>query len=368
MFPDLNFHFCHYLYLYFCIFISLVHHLSAVSSKLSTFDHLIFASGHSDKTMYNKLETPKRENGSQSALIEVFVHVESIRDIASDAILDFYLVQKWNDSRLGQYDEEIKITGRILPNNIWYPDTYFLLIRSLLYSAEEQYFIIQKNGWIEYNRKVRLVTPCSPNVILFPFDVVRCKLLLTSFGYIDSEVQYTWDSQMGVFIDPVNNDVDHLGFYVLYTQHNHFTMTYGPSNYSALEALVYLERKYTAYLLQVYTPAALIVILSWSIFWVNINATPARASLGVTTVLTILTLATKSTSQNEKHVSGKLTAMDIYIWACFVFVILAMLEFALSDYTTYRKKEKEVQRKVLIQALISKEKDARKNQDGKFPL
>lgn len=64
--------------------------------------------------------------------------------------------------------------------------------------------------------------------------------------------------------------------------------------------------------------------------------------MGVTTVLTILTLATKSTSQNEKHVDGKLTAMDIYIWACFVFVIFAMLEFALTDYTTYRRKEREM--------------------------
>ena len=182
------------------------------ASTFSSFDHLIFTKNNKSENVYNKLETPKRDNGSKSALIEVYVHIESIRDIASDAILDFYLVQKWNDSRLGQYDQEIKITGRILPNNVWYPDTYFMLVRSLIYSAEEQYFIIQRSGWIEYNRKVRLITPCSPNVLLFPFDVVRCSLVMSSFGYIDSEVQYQWDQiNGGVFVDPVNNDVDHLG-------------------------------------------------------------------------------------------------------------------------------------------------------------
>ncbi len=308
-----------------------------------SFDQVIFTS-NDDQNGYDKLETPRRNNGSDSALIVVFIHVESLRDIASDSVMDFYLVQNWNDSRLGQYNQEIKITGRILPTNVWYPDTYFLLVRSLIYSAEEQYFIVKKHGWIEYNRKVRLVTPCSPNVILFPFDVVECSLVMSSFGYTEKEVQYQWNPEGGVYVDPNNNDVDHLGFYVLYTNYTSYNIKYGPSNYSALEATVYLERKYEAYLLQVYAPAALIVVLSWSIFWVNIHATPARASLGVTTVLTILTLATKSTSQNEKHVSGKLTALDIYIWACFVFVIFAMLEFALSDYTTYKKKEKEVKK------------------------
>ena len=87
---------------------------------------------------------------------------------------------------------------------------------------------------------------------------------------------------------------------------------------------------------QVYLPAGLIVMLSWTIFWINVAATPARASLGVTTVLTMLTLATQSTAQNEKHVNRKLTAIDFYLWACFLFVIFAMLEFALSDYGTFR--------------------------------
>ena len=44
----------------------------------------------------------------------------------------------------------------------------------------------------------------------------------------------------------------------------------------------------------------------------------------------------QSTAQNEKHVNRKLTAIDFYLWACFLFVIFAMLEFALSDYGTFR--------------------------------
>ena len=46
--------------------------------------------------------------------------------------------------------------------------------------------------------------------------------------------------------------------------------------------------------------------------------------------------ATQSTAHNEKHVNNKVTAIDIYLWVCFVFVIFAMIEFALSDFTTHR--------------------------------
>jgi hypothetical protein len=50
-----------------------------------------------------------------------------------------------------------------------------------------------------------------------------------------------------------------------------------------------LERQFGFYLLQTYVPTILIVILSWVSFWINMEAVPARISLGVTTVLTMAT-------------------------------------------------------------------------------
>ena len=99
-----------------------------------------------------------------------------MRDISSDASMDFYLVQFWNDTRIHPVKEQLKVTGRVLPNDVWYPDTYFLLVRELIYSDEEQYIVVRNQGEVEYNRKVKLSTPCSPDVMLFPFDVVTCTL------------------------------------------------------------------------------------------------------------------------------------------------------------------------------------------------
>ena len=117
--------------------------------------------------------------------------------------------------------------------------------------------------------------------------------VLTSFGYTREEINYLWlgsAANGGCYIDGKNNNVDHLGFFLMGTELKSGMIVYGGANYSSLETVIYLKRKYSAYLMQVYFPAALIVILSWTIFWINLHATPARASLGVTTVLTMLTL------------------------------------------------------------------------------
>ena len=295
-----------------------------------TFTHLQLSQNQSS---YNKFDYPNKGK-SGAVMIKVFLHIESLREITSETTLDFYLVQFWDDPRLTNRDTPVKVTGRVLPDTVWYPDTYFLLVRSLLYSPEEQYVVFKGNGSVEYNRKVRLKTPCSPDVMLFPFDVVTCSLVLSSFGYTKDEVSYQWTEE-GLHIDETNNNVDHIGFFLKGKKIEPHEMDYG-DKYSGLRLTMFLKRKYSAYVMQVYFPAALIVILSWTIFWINLNATPARASLGVTTVLTMLTLATQSTSQNAKHVNGKVTAIDVYLWICFVFVIFAMLEFALSDYTTHK--------------------------------
>ena len=47
------------------------------------------------------------------------------------------------------------------------------------------------------------------------------------------------------------------------------------------------------YLLQMYLPCMLIVALSWVGFWIDHRSTPARVSLGITTVLTVVTLGKK---------------------------------------------------------------------------
>ena len=77
------------------------------------------------------------------------------------------------------------------------------------------------------------------------------------------------------------------------------------------------------YLIQVYIPSSLIVIISWVSFWLNRGATPARVGLGVTTVLTMTTLMASTNAALPKISYVK--SIDVYLGACFFMVFASLL-------------------------------------------
>ena len=77
------------------------------------------------------------------------------------------------------------------------------------------------------------------------------------------------------------------------------------------------------YLIQIYIPSSLIVIISWVSFWLNRGATPARVGLGVTTVLTMTTLMASTNAALPKISYVK--SIDVYLGACFFMVFASLL-------------------------------------------
>lgn len=96
-----------------------------------------------------------------------------------------------------------------------------------------------------------------------------------------------------------------------------------PGNYSRLACDIQFVRSMGFYLIQIYIPSSLIVVISWVSFWINRNAAPARVSLGVTTVLTMTTLMSSTNAQLPKISYVK--SIDIYLGTCFVMVFASLL-------------------------------------------
>ena len=63
-------------------------------------------------------------------------------------------------------------------------------------------------------------------------------------------------------------------------------------NYSCAGVSFHFDRYWQAYMLTVYLPSYLLVIISWLSFFIDSKSAPARVSLGVTTVLTMTTMST----------------------------------------------------------------------------
>ena len=85
-------------------------------------------------------------------------------------------------------------------------------------------------------------------------------------------------------------------------------------------------RNIGAHVFRDYVPCLLTVVLSWVSFWIDYRSTPSRVALGVTTVLTMVTL---STGMNWRLPSVSIfRSIDLYFLVCNVYVFGVVVEFA----------------------------------------
>ncbi|CAF1659365.1 unnamed protein product, partial [Adineta ricciae] len=98
-------------------------------------------------------------------------------------------------------------------------------------------------------------------------------------------------------------------------------------SFTCLLVVLHLKRLFGYYLVQVYIPSMLIVILSFVSFWIDHKSVPARISVGLLTVLTVTTQSSGIRSQLPRV--SYIKAIDVWMSACLVFVFAGLLEYAL---------------------------------------
>ena len=78
--------------------------------------------------------------------------------------------------------------------------------------------------------------------------------------------------------------------------------------YSCVYAEFVFHRKFGYYLIQIYVPSVLVVLLSWVSFWLDASSVPARVSLGLLTILTMTSqMSGASASLPKVHMDHSLS-------------------------------------------------------------
>jgi len=78
----------------------------------------------------------------------------------------------------------------------------------------------------------------------------------------------------------------------------------------------------------------LIVILSWVSFWINVDASPARVSIGLLTVLTTTTMSSGARASLPRV--SYIKAIDVWMIVCLVFVFTSLIEYAVVNVLARR--------------------------------
>ena len=92
-----------------------------------------------------------------------------------------------------------------------------------------------------------------------------------------------------------------------------------------LRAILRLKRSFPYYLYHVYIPGSMLVMLSFTTFFIPPSAVPARVTLIVTNFLSTMFIFGSTASLIPKK--PYITAMEIYSLINIVFIILVMVEY-----------------------------------------
>ncbi|XP_059218511.1 glutamate-gated chloride channel isoform X23 [Stomoxys calcitrans] len=298
---------------------------------------------------YDARIRPSGLNGTDGpAIVRINLFVRSIMtisDIKMEYSVQLTFREQWTDERL-KFDD---IQGRLKyltlteANRVWMPDLFFSNEKEGHFHniiMPNVYIRIFPNGSVLYSIRISLTLACPMNLKLYPLDRQICSLRMASYGWTTNDLVFLWKE--GDPVQVVKNL--HLPRFTL----EKFLTDYCNSKtntgeYSCLKVDLLFKREFSYYLIQIYIPCCMLVIVSWVSFWLDQGAVPARVSLGVTT---LLTMATQTSGINASLPPVSYTkAIDVWTGVCLTFVFGALLEFALVNYASRSDMHKENMKK-----------------------
>jgi len=180
----------------------------------------------------------------------------------------------------------------------------------------------------------------------FPLDQHRCLFKLSSFGYDISQLKLS-----GKFShNPRDQRV--LQFSTEFTELAPDDKVYvgASKNYSIYGVELRLSRVLSPFILSVYLPSAMFVVMSWVSFFIPPDIVPARIVLLVTLCLVLINMFNSTTSKIP--VSNSVTALEIWLLACVILVFFSLLEYSIILWDGAKK----INEKTLNLKTVSREK------------
>jgi len=279
---------------------------------------------------------PKPANSSdESTVVKINLYLRSINKV-DDHEMEFgsrvIFRQEWVDERLKFDDMKGKIKFLTVTDSsvIWTPDVFFpneneghihdIIMPNVLLR-------IYPDGSVLYSTRISMTQSCPMDLRTYPFDQQTCSMLIESYAWQAEDVRFAWKET-----DPVHisKKVYIPQFTLESYETDDYSVTISTGSYSCLKVSFLFKREFSYYLIHIYIPCCMFVVVSWISFWLDESAVTARAFICVTTLLTMV-IHTSGMSEYLPPVPYT-KAIDIWTGVCLTFVFAALLEFAFSNY------------------------------------
>ena len=281
-------------------------------------------------TSYNNrqaaLSRPVTEDGkpTEVQVVGAVLDIDKIDSAEQNFTLNFYAIFRWLDPRLAHDGPGTDIRSM---SEVWNPR--LTIINTQKYSANSKDEVeISPEGLVTYRLQVFGDFSQPMDLREFPQDRHVFEVPVVAAGYRPPEVALVADPRIDSFIAEKLSVAD---WKVSNMQGTPREVTL--ANGLKLPGFVFSfegRRLVHHYVIKAITPLALIVMMSWVVFWIDPKQVPNQLGVAVTTVLTLIAY--------HIALSGRLpdipylTHMDKFLFSSTVLVFMALIEVVVTSH------------------------------------
>ncbi|KDR22567.1 Gamma-aminobutyric acid receptor subunit beta-4, partial [Zootermopsis nevadensis] len=301
---------------------------------------------------YNLLTPP----GPQNISVRIYIYnSQATHNLHYN--LHLLLQFEYQDPRLAYHSvapNTYKITGgEDLKDMVWTPHIYLANDQksTVMGSLKKDIMVsVYPDGTITFAQRLKTTVACLIKLHKFPFDEYHCSLMIETWIYNISKLFLKWEDDSPVSITPNTHMSEYYisrmwtstskesGFFIT----NFYKYRDNIGSYSALMVTFSLRRQVGYYIMDYYVPSTLMVIISWVTFWLDSNAISGRINIGISSMLTFITLSSQTGSAMPKV--SYIMANEVWFIACTTFIIGSLVEFAFVNTIWRRRRNVELKK------------------------
>ncbi|CAL1292873.1 unnamed protein product [Larinioides sclopetarius] len=178
--------------------------------------------------------------------------------------------------------------------------------------------VMDNESTLLFASRISLKLDCEMDLAFYPHDVQQCEILIMSLQYTADNVILKWKEF------EITNNILLAQYYVSGNYSSDGIKKYDVGKFSYVSGRIQLSRRMGYFLINKYIPCVLIICMSFITFWIPAEAYPARVTLSVTSLLTIVTQQYQNAMPSVSYV----VALNIWMLSCIGFVFCSLLEYA----------------------------------------
>ena len=270
----------------------------------------ILSLAHGDESLKSR---PNRKGPTEVATMLYVLDVREIDGSRQTFAADIFIRMRWNDSRLASEGNKT-----FSLNEVWNPGIQ-VVNRITVQSTFPEIVEVDGNGNATYRQRYTGQFSTKMDLKKFPFDRQRISIRFASPGISPAEVRFVPDAESGL-----GNELSITDWRISSWQTRPESYQVSPGGRSVAGFLFEFraERYFLFFLVQIVVPMALILGMSWIVFWLDPTQPGPRISISITSMLTIV--AYRLLLGNFLPRLSFLTRMDYFVFGSTFLVFLSL--------------------------------------------